>query len=288
MIHRQNLNILSQLRPGQILTCDSTLTIRHNIGVGATWHNPPESLPVAINNSFQHYFKLFEIVASPDFTLTENAEYPNLKVSLTGIVTLAETYKNNNMNETLVGELIRLYTNLRNQYDHLLYRYPDFFNKYIEKTVTIEECETALKDIEQNLEMIISQSEHPDRDEAQKLKKYVGVLKETLQNCYETLTEKAQSLFKLIVQFFIKLTKPEETKPDTTIRSVISMKLARTATSMSNETETTQNTQNEPTGESQEMDEDQVRVEQLKNDIDFINDTDYIKVNVDEESRVDA
>lgn len=282
MLHRRNLIVLSQLRPGQILTCDSTLTIRQNIGVGATWHNPPENLPFAINNSFQHYFNLFEIVASPEFTLTENAEYPNLKVSLTGIVTLAETYRNNNMNNSLVQDLIRLYTTLRNQYDYLLFRYPEFFNKYIERTVTIEECENALKDIEQNLELIISQSEHPDKTEAQKLKKYVGVLKETLQNCYETLTEKAHNLFRLIVQFFIKLTKSEETRPDTTERTFISKELAKAATSMG------ENTQMEEAGESQEMDVDQLRVEQLKKDIDFVNDADYVKVTIDEEAKIDA
>jgi hypothetical protein len=191
MIYRSNLKLLSLLKPGDILTCDSMLRLRLNIGAGASWRDPPKNIFDAINQSFEHYIKMIEIIGSPE------------------LVILAETHKANNMNTTLIDNIIRCYTSLRNRLDVLEIKHPKVFNEYVEKTITIEECETALKDIESNLDTIISIANHPDKEKAQQLKEYITILKETIHNCYQTLSQTATHLFKTIVKFFLKLTKPE-------------------------------------------------------------------------------
>lgn len=214
IIHRSNLRVLSQLRPKEILTCDSVGTIRLNIGAGATWHKPPTNLLESINASFEHYIRLFQIVTSANVLKESYETYPDLYVSLTGLVTLIETYNKYNMDQSIIDETIKVHNQLKNKLDLIKNKEPDFFSKKIEKTITIEECETALNDIEQNLNAIISQPNHPDTDKAQKLKEYILVLKETVQNCYQTLTEKAVNLFSFIVKFFMSLTQKEQNKDD--------------------------------------------------------------------------
>ena len=248
IIHRNNLRVLSQLRPGQILTCDSVGTIRINIGAGATWHSPPANLLESITASFEHYLRLFEIVTESELLSQSYETYPNLYVSLSGLTTLIKTYNKYNMNQSVIDDSIGLYTKLRNRLDLIKEKHPNFFEQKIEAPITIEECETALKDIEQNLNAIIAQPDHPDADKAQKLKQYIVVLKETVQNCYQTLTEKAVNLFSYIVKFFMSLTQKDDTQNDLMVkRTFVSEELVK-----------------------------KIR------DIDFDNDKDYIKVDIDE------
>lgn len=232
IIYRHNLNILSQLKPGEILTCDSSLIIRHNIGVGATWCDPPTNLMLAIKQSFEHYFRLFDIAnfIGPQTDIL----YPNLHYPLSGLVTLAETYTYYKINNNFIEDIIITHNKFMNRLDNLTLKYPDFFNKYVEHIITIKECEDALNGIEEKINKIITQSNHPDKNKAEQLKQYVSVLQETVKNCYYTLSQQATNLFKSIIKFYRKLTQTQPaninsipTSNNEPIKTVISLEFAQ-------------------------------------------------------------
>lgn len=207
MIYRKNLKVLQALKPGVLLTCDSLYNIRFNISSVATWYRPPASLNEAIRRSFEHYFNLIEMFHNPHFEQQSETHIPNLRDSLTNLVTLAETYQTTKMGTELVESVITLHNVLNEKLAQLEHKYPDFFVNNIEKTLSLDECHEQLKNIETSLaSMLINSDESSTKYvKAKKLLHYVSVMKETLKKCCYTLNEKALNLYYAIVKFFAAL-----------------------------------------------------------------------------------
>jgi hypothetical protein len=214
MIYRQNLELLKNIHPGQLLSVDSNKTIKINNGFGAKWISPSKNILDAIFVSFNHYVKLFNVINSEPYEKINqetDTTYPNLYLALEGLLTLKETYNKINVDHTYLTEIINIHTNIETELKKLNNEHPEFFQNRIEKDTTIGECEETLKSIETKLETIVSQSAHPDREKAQILMAYVNVLRQTIQNCYKTLNQKTVNLLKIVIEFFNKLTKNKQT-----------------------------------------------------------------------------
>lgn len=228
MIYRHNLELLKKIQPGQLVSVDSNRILKLNNGFGAKWITPSQSILDAISISFKHYLDLFKIVNSKHFVkinkMTQETEtkYPNLLLSLEGLVTLGETYKNINVNHLYLGQIVKMYLKFMNELKKLQNDFPDFFQDKIKEEITIEDCEETLRSIEFKLETIASQSNHPDKEKAELLMDYINVLKDTIQNCYKTLNEKALILLKSIIDYFQKLTKKNKEHSQSNNSDIIS------------------------------------------------------------------
>ena len=162
--HRDNLKLLAQIKPGQMLSCNLTGHINLNISGDSLWKKPKNNLLDSINNSFEHYLNLFELITSPEFKLQSNQMYPNLRQSLEGLIRLTETFQLYRMNKSIIDNAIVIYTKTRNRLDSLNVKYPEFFEQYIYDYNTVEEA--------------FNMSEQPDNDNG--LKKYTNMIKQIL------------------------------------------------------------------------------------------------------------
>ena len=126
MIYRNNILLLSELKSNQILSCGDDYRIHINNGSGSTWYDPSQYLSNAILNSFNQYLNMIEVINSQNIDY-DDVLLPNLRKPLNGLVTLAETYRNNKMNYYLIEDLIRIYHYVLNQVNNLEKRFPDYF-----------------------------------------------------------------------------------------------------------------------------------------------------------------
>lgn len=204
--HRNNINILAELKPGQIVICTSTghISLREDISV---FENITMDISMSsISNSFEHYLNLFELVNSSQFKSQSNEIYPDLRPALNGLIILTETLQNNRVNTSIIDDVINVYSMIRNRLDSLNVRYPEFFkyNMVNNTYITVEKCMKTLDDIEND--MNINSLKYSDKDKTSKILIYISMLKPIIKSCYNTITEKASNILQYIINLFNSVT----------------------------------------------------------------------------------
>jgi len=218
-MHYKNLHLLSNLTSGQIVTCDSSKQLKINSGFGAGWLKPHPHMIITIEQSFENYFRIVELIHSPMFKTQSHITIPNLRTALSGLQILIDTYKSvKNHNIKFVQQLSTLYTDLYNKLDKLEHKYPDFFSKskYVEY-VSIEHIESELNAIDVNIEIksidtniennydTNDTNDNQTKPKTKNLIKYLIIVKQTIRNCCQTLGQKCQSLINRINNTIRKL-----------------------------------------------------------------------------------